>query len=171
MKNRREKSSIVLLIIVLCFPNVLAACSCAYGGKFSKYTSGDNGVIRAKIKSYGPRLPHGKTLYESMVVEVTEVIKGEYTGQELTFLGDPGNLCRAYVNSEIFKVGSEHFIAIASEKSVQPLGGCGESSVMIKGDVIEGKELTNNGYKPYTLKTLDLVKLLKSQRDKENMRQ
>jgi hypothetical protein len=132
-------------------------------GKFSEYTSGGNGVIRARVKSYGPRLPHGNTLYESMVVEVTEVTKGKYTGQELTFLGDPGHLCRAYIDSEKFEVGSEHFISISNEESIQALGGCGESSVIIKGDFIEGYEITDGGYEPYTLKVRDLLKLLKAQ--------
>jgi len=160
MENRIEKFSAVLLFIVLCFPSLSMACSCAYAGKFIEYTSGGNGVIRAKIKGYGSRLSHGETLYESMIVEVTEVIKGNYTGRELTFLGDPGHLCRAYVNSERFEVGSEHFISIFNDKSTQPLGGCGESSVIIKGDMIE---LTNNGYRLYTLKVPDLIKLLNDQ--------
>jgi hypothetical protein len=138
------------------------ACSCPYAGKFIEYISGGKGVIRATVKSYGPRLTHGDTLYESMVVEVTAVIKGQYSGQELTFLGDPGNLCRAYVNAEKFVVGSEHFFSIANEKSTQPLGGCGESSVIIKGDYIEGKELIENSYQPYTMKIVNLITIIKS---------
>jgi hypothetical protein len=161
MNNRTEKFSIILLFIVLCFPVISMACSCAYMGKFIEYTSGGNGVIHARIISYGPRLPHGNTLYESMVVEVIEVIKGKYTEQEIIFLGDPGHLCRAYVDSQKFAVGSEHFISIGSEEPIQPLGGCGESSVIIKGDLIEGIEITDSGYEPYTLKVHDLVKLLK----------
>ncbi len=137
------------------------ACSCAYMGKFIEYTSGGNGVIHARIISYGPGLTHGNTLYENMVVEVIEVIKGKYTGQKLIFLGDPGHLCRAYIDSEKFAVGSEHFISISSEESIQALGGCGESSVIIKGDFIEGIELIDNSYEPYILKVHDLVKLLK----------
>jgi hypothetical protein len=160
MNYRIEKFSIMLLIIALCFPGISIACSCAYMGKFIEYTSGGNGVIHARIISYGSRLPHGNTLYESMVVEVIEVIKGKYTGQEIIFLGDPGHLCRAYVDSEKFAVGSEHFISIGSEELIQPLGGCGESSVIIKGDLIEGIEITDSGYVPYTLKIRELVELL-----------
>jgi hypothetical protein len=136
-------------------------------GKFSEYTSDGYGVIRARIKSYGPRLTHGTTLYESMLVEVNEVVKGKYTGQEIVFLGDPGHLCRAYIDSEKFVVGSEHFISIASEESVQALGGCGESSVVIKGDFVEGVELTDSGFEAYTLKIRDLLKLLAAQQTLE----
>ncbi len=163
MKNRIQKFSAGLLFIALCLPNLSMACSCAYAGKFIEYTSGGKGVIRAKVKGYGPRLSHGETLYESMMVEVTEVIKGNFTGRELTLLGDPGHLCRAYVNSERFEVGSEHFISLFNDKPTQPLGGCGESSVIIKGDLIVGRELTDNGYRLYTLKVPALIKLLKEQ--------
>lgn len=163
MKTRIEKLSIILLLIALCFPGISMACSCVYVGEFIKYTSGGHGVIHARIKSYGPRLAHGNTLHESMTVEVVEVIRGNYTGEELVLLGDPGHLCRAYVDSGRFEVGSEHLISIAGEEAIQPLGGCGESSVIIKGDFVEGVELTDSGFEPYTLKIRDLLNLLAAQ--------
>jgi len=47
-----------------------------------------------------------------------------------------------------------------NETGSQPLGGCGESSVVIKGKSVEGRKLTNDGYVPYTLTIEDLVKYL-----------
>jgi len=133
-------------------------------GKFIEYASNRDGVVRAKVKSYGPRLSHGKTLYESMVVEIMEVVKGKYAQEELTFLGDPGNLCRGYVDSLKFKIGSEHFFSLTNKNVTQPLGGCGESSLPIKGDLIEGNELVGNTYKPYTMRVIDLIKSLKAKK-------
>ena len=146
------------------YTTTVTACSCRYGGEFKEYASKRGGVIRAKITSYGPKLSHGKTLYESMVVEITDVIKGNYSVKSLTLLGDPGHLCRAYVNSERFAIGTEHFFSVnTQESSVQPLGGCGESSVVIKGEFVEGIKRTNDGYQSYTLKIPDLIKSIQSQ--------
>lgn len=158
-----QKLRVVLLLISLCLPGISMACSCAYAGKFVEYALDGKGVVRAKIKNYGPRLSHGKTLYESMTVEVTQVVKGNYKAAELTLLGDPGHLCRAYVDSQRFEIGSEHFFAILDDDSRQALGGCGESSVIIKDDLVEGRELTDKGFKLYTLKVSELVEALKEQ--------
>lgn len=137
------------------------ACSCLYQGEFKEYATKRDGVIRARIMSYGSKLSHGETLYESMIVEVTDVIKGNYSKSSLTFLGDPGHLCRAYVNSKRFTLGSEHlFSIVSSEKDSQPLGGCGESSVAIKGESVEGYKQTKDGYKAYSLKIVDIIKFL-----------
>jgi len=99
----------ITLSWVTFYTSVATACSCRYAGEFKEYTSKRGGVIRGKIISYGPKLSHGKTLYESMVVEIIDVIKGNYSKKSLTLLGDPGHLCRAYVNSERFAIGTEYF--------------------------------------------------------------
>jgi len=140
---------------------VAYACSCVYAGKFIDYTS-NSGVIRATIKQLGPKLSHGNTLYESMTVEVNEVVKGEYDKRDIIFLGDPGHLCRAYVNSERFKIGSEHLIAISSKKEIQPLGGCGESAVAINDGKISGRELIGNQYKRYSFDLHEYLEMLKT---------
>jgi len=163
MRIKLNSLTIIILLFGFFLPSVSMACSCTYGGKFSEYSSKSKGVIRAKIKSYGPRLPHGETLYESMVVEVIEVIKGKYKNHKLTLLGDPGFLCRDYVNAKRFGIESEHLFSLANEKTTQPLGGCGESSVVIKGNIIEGNELIEDVYKPYTMSVADFIELLKVQ--------
>ena len=163
MNDLECKYSLVLVFVTIFFSNTSIACSCLYAGKFSDYVAGDKGVVRATNMKYGPKLSHGGTLYESMFVEVTDVIKGEYNSKELTLLGDPGHLCRDYVNSMRFKIGSEHLISISSEEAIQPLGGCGESSVVIKDGKVEGVERKDNKNNKYSIDLNDLIKLLKDQ--------
>lgn len=165
MKDKEHSMLKIVLYLLLSwftfFTSSAMACSCMYQGEFKEYATKRDGIIRARINSYGSKLSHGETLYESMIVEVTDVIKGNYSNSSLIFLGDPGYLCRAYVNSEQFTIGSEHLFSIfSSEKDSQPLGGCGESSVVIKGDYVEGYKQTNDGCKSYRLKIADLIKFL-----------
>ena len=137
------------------------ACSCMYAGKFIEYTS-NGGIVRANVKELGSKLSHGDTLYESMTVEVSEVIKGQYNKKEITFLGDPGHLCRAYVDSERFKIGSEHLISISNNDPIQPLGGCGESAVVIKDGKVQGVEIIDKRYESYSIDLKDYLKMLKA---------
>ncbi len=165
MNKLKLKYSLAFVFITVFFsiPSPSFACSCDYVGKFSEYTLGDKGIVRATVKEYGPKLPHGETLYESMTVEITDVIKGKYNNKKLTLLGDPGHLCRDYVDSTRFKVGTEHLISISSEKTTQPLGGCGESSVAIKDDQIVGVEWKDNKRNNYSMNLREFVKLLTEQ--------
>ncbi len=150
----------MLVLLALTFSSPSFACSCSYAGNFKQYTAGDSGVVRATVIEYGPRLSHGQTLYESMRIEVTEVVKGEYNNKHLTLLGDPGHLCRDYIDSKRFGIGSEHLISISSEDTTQPLGGCGESSVAIKDGQVVGVELKNNQLIDYSMSLEEYIKLL-----------
>lgn len=133
-----------------------------YAGKFSEYTSHEDiGIVRAKVKSYGSQLSFGSTLYESMAVEALEVIKGKYSHRDLYLLGDPGNLCRDYVDSKRFPIGSEHLISISNEKLVQPLGGCGESSVIIQDGRVNGVVMENDKYIQYSTDLDDFLEEIK----------
>mgnify|MGYP000544723601 CR=1 FL=1 len=163
MTISKSTVSVLFLLLAMIYAQSVLACKCMYRGKFSKYTaSTDMGIVRAKITSYGPKLPHGTTLHESMAVEVIAVIKGNYIHRELHLLGDPGNRCRDYVNSDRFQIGSEHFFAISGEKMVQPLGGCGESSVVINDNIIKGMFWENNKAVPYTIDLETFMESLKT---------
>lgn len=163
MTISKSITSILLLLLVMFYAQTSFACKCEYRGKFSEYTADkETSIVRAKITSYGPKLPHGDTLHESMSVEVLDVIKGKYIHQELYLLGDPGYMCRDYVNSTRFQIGSEHIFALFSEKMVQPLGGCGESSVAINEDKVKGMFWENNIVVPYTIDLETFIDSLKT---------
>jgi len=151
-----------LLFFALLISESSLACQCMYAGKFSEYTSHEDiGIVRAKVMSYGAQLSFGSTLYESMAVEVLEVIKGKYSHRDLYLLGDPGNLCRDYVDSKRFSIGSEHFISIANQKLVQPLGGCGESSVIIQDGRVNGIVIENEKYIQYSADLDEFIEEIK----------
>ena len=144
--------TIVTCLGIFCFlPSTTFACSCVWGGKFSQIAKKSEVVVHARIKNFGSRLSHGETLHENMVVEVIDVIKGSYQGTSLKLLGDPGHLCRAYVDTSRFKIGDEHLFALRNEESTQPLVGCGESAILIEHDLAVGYELGESEFKQYTI--------------------
>lgn len=161
--NIVKTTGYIFAMILFMFSSQAAyACSCAYIGSFINYTK-NGGVVRATIKEFGLKLSNGSTFYESMTVEVSQVIKGEYSEREITFLGDRGFNCRAYVDSERFKIGSEHLISLSNNDPIQPLGGCGESAVLIKDGKVHGEELINNKFESYSITLQDYFEMLNAQ--------
>jgi len=129
-------------------------------GRFVDYASESAGVIRAKIVGYGNRLSHGETLYESMSVEVVSVVKGSLRFGSIVLLGDPGHLCRDYVDSSQFQIGKEFLIALHGDEAVQPFGGCGEAWLEIDGGVAKGRDWEDGETREYSLPLQDLLKTL-----------
>ena len=123
------------------------ACSCNYQGDMETYSQGKT-VIKATIIAYGPRLKHGETLHEDMMVEIIQVIKGEYTAKRLKLLGDPGWMCRGYIDSERFPLGSTHLFMTYGNETEQALIGCGESTVRVKGGKITTTKMID--YEPFS---------------------
>jgi len=118
------------------------ACSCISKGNFIEYANQSEGVIQAKVVSYGDKLSHGETLYDSL-------------------MGDPGHLCRDYVDSKIFVIGKEYLIALHGNDAVQPFGGCGEAWLAINNGVAEGHIWAEGRPQKYTLPMPKLLKTLK----------
>ena len=137
------------------------ACSCISKGNFIEYANQSEGVIQAKVVSYGDKLSHGETLYDSMVVKVIAVVRGDFKFDSLILMGDPGHLCRDYVDSKIFVIGKEYLIAIHGNDAVQPFGGCGESWLAINNGVAEGHIWAEGRPQKYTLPMPELFKTLK----------
>ena len=163
MKIIMNNYTFLIMVISALFSAPSFSCSCSYAGNFVEYTLGKKGVVKATIKEFGQKLPHGKTLYESMTVEITEIIKGNYKGKQLTLLGDPGDLCRDYVDSRRFKIGSQHLILLSNENSSQPLDGCGESSVVIRNGKVEGVEWKDKKKIKYTIELNTFIKKITDQ--------
>lgn len=139
-----------------------SACSCMSKGSFVDYARQSQGVIRARVVSYGHKLSHGETLYESMTVEVVAVLDGNYRFKSVRLLGDPGHLCRDYVNSETFVIGSEFLIALHGDELVQPFGGCGEAWLKLDGNVARGVDWTSGEPRTYSIPLGDLPEILKT---------
>lgn len=140
--------------------NIAIACSCMAIGTFEGYARGSAAVIHARVKSLGPRLSHGETLHESMRVEVVSVIAGNLDHDTVMLLGDPGFMCRDYVDSRIFVIGSEFLIALHNDAAEQPFGGCGEAWVVVNGDRVEGAAYTEGGREKYSLPLKDVIATL-----------
>ncbi len=136
------------------------ACDCLYAGNFSEYSKGQT-VIRGKIRSYGPKLNHGETLYATMKVSVQQVIKGSYAHRSVRFKGDPGHLCLTYINSNRYSVGSEHLFVLFSDEGKQGLGGCGEVSVTIADGKIHGAGYIDSEWTEYSVDYDEFIEAIK----------
>jgi len=142
------------LAITFCTSFAAFACSCDYAGEFEEFSKG-RVVIRGEIVGYGPKLDHGKTLYSTMQVNVSEVIKGTYNHSTIEFMGDPGHLCLTYVDSRRYSIGSEHLFILFSDDQNQGLAGCGEVSVSVKYGRVRGISLNSVDYDKFIEKLSD----------------
>ena len=154
-------SCVVAVFIALSFTEA-AACSCASKGSFVEYAQKSEGVIRAKIISHGKKLSHGETLHDSMSVEVVAVLKGDLRFDSIELAGDPGFMCRDYVDSKIFVIGKEFLIALHGDEAEQPFGGCGEAWVEIVGDSAKGYKWVDGEVRQYSIPLDGLSKKLRS---------
>ena len=149
---------VVIIAAVLSLWTVEAiACSCASRGDFIQYAQGSERVITARVVSLGAKLSHGETLHASMTIEVLAALKGKLSVESIELLGDPGFLCRDYVDSRIFVVGREFVIALHGDEAVQPFGGCGEAWLELLGDLAKGYKLVDGKSRPYTIELDDLA--------------
>ena len=147
------KSRVLFIVaVVSLFPKTTLACSCIYGGEFSEYSSAAQTIVRATVVGYGPELSNIKNHYETMRVEVTQVVKGEPLEDMITIYGDTGMSCLSYIAAEKYPLNSEHFIALPDNTDFQPLGaaippkGCGEASVRVNGSQVEGVDRNRSAY-------------------------
>jgi len=152
---------VVVLAAFLVFSvNLALACSCASKGAFLEYAKQSAGVIQARVVSFGDKLGHGETLHESMVVEVVSVVTGDLKFDSILLMGDPGHLCREYVDSRNFIIGRSYLIALHGDEAVQPFGGCGEAWVAVNGKSVEGHSYTEGEYKKYSLPMTEVLDVL-----------
>ncbi len=151
---------LVAALVANSFSMEAVACSCAWQGTFVDYARQSEGVIRARVVSYGDKLTHGDTLFESMTVDVVTVLKGDLQYESIELLGDPGFLCRDYVDSRVFVIGREYLIALHGDARVQPLGGCGEAFLAIVDGVVKGYDWTDAGNEEYSMPLDDMLDML-----------
>ena len=99
----------LILIMALARPNVFA-CSCNYGGPFLKMAPRTTLVALVKVTKFltFKNIYNSKTPM-SMEVEIIDIYKGAESRKTITVWGDPGNLCRPYLDT--FKEGQAYVIA------------------------------------------------------------
>lgn len=90
-----------VLLANLSLPSLASACSCTWGGPFSRVALGKELIVLGEV------LDHYKN---SMEVKVIEVIKGTEERRTFRIWGDNGALCRPYVSS--FPIGTRWLLAI-----------------------------------------------------------
>ena len=93
--------SVVVLLANLSLPGLAFACSCTWGGPFSRVALGK------ELSVLGEVLDHYKN---SMDVKVIEVIKGKEERRTIRIWGDNGALCRPYVSG--FPIGTRWLLAV-----------------------------------------------------------
>ena len=93
----------VALLVNLTLPGGAVACSCVWGGPFSKVALHKAVVILGEVLSYHKN---------SMEVQVIEVIKGTEDRKTIRIWGDNGALCRPYVTH--FPIGTMWLFAISA---------------------------------------------------------
>ncbi len=59
--------------------------------------------------------------------------------------------CLRYITLDDYPVGSEHLFILTNDESLQPLLVCGESSLLINGDTVQGHVRDDSEYRTYEL--------------------
>lgn len=154
---------------VLAFPLLLLcsgvlACSCLWRGNFEEYAKTEHAVVKVRIIEYGPRLTHGDTLYASMRVKILKTLRGQVDSPIVTLMGDPGHLCREYIDSRHHIVGKEYLIILHSGESEQAFGGCGEAWLSLDGDTATGtRPGSGAAFESYTISLKELTRRIAAQ--------
>ncbi len=137
------------------------ACTCFYQGVFLEYAEAHPIVVRGTISGYGEPLRNDETYYESMTVAVNSVVKGTYPHRRIEFQGDTGMSCLRYVTERDYPIGSEHFFIVSDQAVQQPLLVCGEGSVLLTGERIEGRNPPGSAELTYSIALADFLAALK----------
>ena len=154
----REMKPILAMIIALSSTYAMA-CSCFYGGKFQEYSASFPIVVRGTVSSYGDTLRNREGYFSTMYIDVSDVVKGDFSSNHVELQGDTGMSCFKFITNSQFPIGSEHLFLITNNQTTQPLWGCGESSVRIIGDFAEGIDGNGTGF--YRIKLEELVDLIR----------
>jgi len=93
----------VAFLVTLSIPSGAVACSCVWGGPFSKVALHKAVIILGQVLSYHKN---------SMEVQVIELIKGTEDRTTIRIWGDNGALCRPYVTH--FPIGTTWLFAISA---------------------------------------------------------
>lgn len=146
MNSLAKIIQLACIVTVVLSSSYAIACSCRYGGKFEVYSSSNPIVVRGTILSYGTELRNDDRFFETMTIEISDVVKGTIQHSRIELQGDTGVSCFKYISLNAYPIGSEHLFSLRSTEQLQPLWGCGESSIRIKGSVAEGFDRNERGF-------------------------
>lgn len=161
---------LLIALLFLTLPNsAIHACSCIWGGPFADVAAESELVLKGKILGYGPVLDVNfespATVYESMTIQVTEVIHGKYKSKTLVVLGDRGIDCRPYITQSRFPKKSDILLALRTpKKDVVPLSSCGEYSIQLKREDAIGKKWIDLKQVSYTVPLEELLAKISEKR-------
>ena len=93
---------VMALVALLTAQNLAMACTCLWGGPFTKIALGQELVVYGEVLDY---------YTHSMEVKVLEVLKGKEERSAIRIWGDNGALCRPYVHS--FPIGTRWIFAVS----------------------------------------------------------
>ncbi|RZK11658.1 MAG: hypothetical protein EOO43_19205 [Flavobacterium sp.] len=124
--------NIFVFIIICTFATNSYACDCEYEGSFFKVFNHNSFVARVKVvKFLSYKDIYGEQIPMSMRVDIIEIYKGTEQRRSVVVWGDPGNLCRPYLNR--FKKNQYYIISFSpagkdeNEKLTDySIGNCGE---------------------------------------------
>ena len=85
-----RRLTLIIAVLVALLPGAALACSCAWGGPFTRVALGTDLIALAEVRSY---------YRHSMDVTIVEVLRGIETRQAIRIWGDDGALCRPYVTA------------------------------------------------------------------------
>lgn len=141
---------IVLALSALSVSTAIA-CTCFYAGTFEVFAKQHPIIVRGVVESYGAELPTNAGIFKTMKVTVSDTIKGSFPHTSFEFFGDTGMSCLRYITRQDFPIGSEHFFLLEDDDTSQPLMSCGEASVAIYGDAIQGHAIGEDGNEVYEI--------------------
>ncbi|WP_456461860.1 hypothetical protein [Reichenbachiella sp.] len=110
------KTLVLLFTLLLTFKN-LKACDCEWAGNFLTIAAGSEIVALVKVAKYNNhfKLSDGLVSNEhqqplSATFEIIELLRGNEQRTEIEVFGDPGNLCRPYI--DYLKAGEYYLVAL-----------------------------------------------------------
>ena len=158
-------------ILLAFLPTIALACTCFYQGEFIEYSRSHPIVIKGRVAFHGQQLRNRENTFTSMLIEVSEVIKGSLDERTVELEGDRGMSCLQYITAEQFPIDSEHLFLLSSAQPVQGLGVCGETSVRVNNGIVEGMSRTSQGMQSYELPLEDVIERITTQHDNSNSQQ
>ena len=115
------KNPIAILLILTCTRNF--ACDCEWAGNFLEMASTSEVVALVKVKKYNNffQFTGGLTTDEhqqplSATFEIVELLRGDEQRTVIEVFGDPGNLCRPYI--DYLKDGSYYVVALNKSEGI-----------------------------------------------------
>ena len=147
---------VVALLALLATPGAALACSCSWGGPFTKMVLGTDLIVLAEVQSY---------YRHSMDVTIVEVLKGTETRRVIRVWGDDGALCRPYVSA--FPRGTRWTLALKRlrEPTAQDyvISICGDFWLEVRGDLAVGRIIVpQHGRSLETVPLADMLAWIRS---------